>query len=480
MKKAIYFTKNYKTLYLLIHGYTGSPSDFNGFPKYLHENYKVDVKIPLLVGHGGGIEKLDNISFDDFVRQFKNILKEDRKKYQRIVIGGLSWGAILSLLLASECQVDGVLSVNLPTKLKFPMNIPGLIHVVKYKKYWPKVFEPEYYEKIKDSLDYDQMHVNGLRLVNERKKRLKISLPYITAPIFSLHSIHDKVGSHKSVRLLEKKIKSKHKILLYTENYHNIFNIDNERMLFSAVAKFFEESSMNNNIQKVAAVVPAYNEEKHIADVLSVLSKTEILDEIIVVDDSSSDRTGEIAKSFSEINYIRNQVNSGKAISMQRGVEETDANIIFFCDADLKKLNTEIVTSIVEPVLNKKYDMYIGLRNNVFQKMFKIFALNSGERAVNRELWEAIPTVFKYRYRIEVAMNYYASRHGNGFGSKRFAYYQTIKEEKYGAIRGDFLRWWMYFDVFTAYILIAYYELKYFFNHSLRINNRKYLWRHKH
>ena len=204
---------------------------------------------------------------------------------------------------------------------------------------------------------------------------------------------------------------------------------------------------------RIAAIVPAYNESDHIKHVLQVLSVTNIIDEIIVIDDASSDDTSLMASQFANVRVLRNSVNKGKAQSMQRGVDETDAEILFFCDADLQGFSPDIATAIITPVANGSHSMFIGIRNNVMQKIVPLFAMNSGERALTRELWDKLPDHFKYRYRIEAGLNYIAKKDPKGFGLKKFDYYQTLKEKKYGFLKGTALRWWMNIDVGYAYIL---------------------------
>ncbi len=84
------------------------------------------------------------------------------------------------------------------------------------------------------------------------------------------------------------------------------------------------------------------------------------------------------------------------------------------------------------------------------KKSVKKFAINSGERVLKRRTWEKLPSYYKHRYRIECGLNNFVKFHGRGFGYKIFPYYQTLKEKKYGFIKGTFLRWGMNFDVFIA------------------------------
>ncbi len=212
---------------------------------------------------------------------------------------------------------------------------------------------------------------------------------------------------------------------------------------------------------KVAAIVPAYNEAARIKPVLEGLVRTPIIDEVIVVDDGSMDGTAEEARKVAGVRVMVNKVNTGKAESLQRAIDVTRASVLFFCDADLKGLTPEIVEGIVRPVVSGEYEMFMGTRSNLLQKAIRLFAINSGERALSRELWESLPRFFRHRYRIEVGLNVAADiRNKGGYGWKRFDYYQTFKEKKYGFLMGTFLRWWMSLDVLCAYLVGVLWRLR--------------------
>ncbi|PUU88259.1 MAG: esterase/lipase [Halanaerobium sp.] len=108
-----------KTLFFLIHGYTGSPTDFNGLPEYLNSNLDVNVKVMLLRGHGRTVQALDNIGLKDFINQIEAELKSDLEKYEEVILGGVSFGAQMALHFASKFPVDGVFNVCLPYKHHF-------------------------------------------------------------------------------------------------------------------------------------------------------------------------------------------------------------------------------------------------------------------------------------------------------------------------------------------------------------------------
>jgi len=84
---------------------------------------------------------------------------------------------------------------------------------------------------------------------------------------------------------------------------------------------------------KLSVVIPAYNEEKYIEDCLKALEKQkDSRVEIIVVDNASTDATGEIAESYAD--KVVREDRKGVAIARQRGFLEATGDIVAFTDAD--------------------------------------------------------------------------------------------------------------------------------------------------
>ena len=211
-------------------------------------------------------------------------------------------------------------------------------------------------------------------------------------------------------------------------------------------------------MKTVTAIVPCYNEADRIEAVLKNLIKVSLFTEIIVVDDGSTDNTFEKVKKY-PVTYLRNPKNLGKSAAMQRGVEASQGEILFFCDADLVGLRPEIIESIIQPVIDETTDMSIGVRGNKMQRIAKFSALLSGERALKRELWEQLPAYYKKNFRIETGLNKYAKHYGKGYVYQLFDdYFQTLKEVKYGFIRGFKRRMLMYWDVYLAYVTFQFFH----------------------
>ncbi|HPO68299.1 MAG TPA: glycosyltransferase [Candidatus Pacearchaeota archaeon] len=164
---------------------------------------------------------------------------------------------------------------------------------------------------------------------------------------------------------------------------------------------------------KVAAIVPALNEEKNIGRVLKVLIESKDLNEVIVVDDGSTDNTSGISREMgAKVIRLEKIGGSGKANAMKEGIKNTDADIIVFFDADLTGLTNKHVSDLIKPVIEDRAVMAVGLRErylgigNFLVKIDPLLAI-AGERAMKRFVFENIPEEFLKGFAVETALNFY-------------------------------------------------------------------------
>jgi glycosyltransferase involved in cell wall biosynthesis len=113
----------------------------------------------------------------------------------------------------------------------------------------------------------------------------------------------------------------------------------------------------------VSVLVPAYNEEATIGQVLRRVLTLPIVKEVIVVDDCSSDGTSRevLAVEDPRIKLIRLPQNSGKTAAISRALDEITGDVVIIQDADLEYDPSEI-PSVVEPILLDRADVVYGSR----------------------------------------------------------------------------------------------------------------------
>jgi glycosyltransferase involved in cell wall biosynthesis len=87
---------------------------------------------------------------------------------------------------------------------------------------------------------------------------------------------------------------------------------------------------------RTAAVVPSYNHERWLGEALdSLLAQTRPLDQIVVVDDGSTDGSREILARYRRHGVrVVEQPNRGAHAALGRGIDETDADLLFLLNSD--------------------------------------------------------------------------------------------------------------------------------------------------
>ncbi len=206
---------------------------------------------------------------------------------------------------------------------------------------------------------------------------------------------------------------------------------------------------------KVAAIIPTLNEEKNIASVIASLQHSQRIDEIIVVDDGSSDGTAAVAESLRAI-VVRHDRNRGKGIAMASGAHSTEAEILFFADADLMHFSPSHADALIEPVQNGTAGMAIGLRDRgrfLTWLLPHIAPVLGGERAIRRDIFLKLSGKASVDFGIETVMNAYCRKHH--IPVKYIAMHgvkQIIKERKYGIWKGFLARMRMVFQILRAEI----------------------------
>ncbi len=204
---------------------------------------------------------------------------------------------------------------------------------------------------------------------------------------------------------------------------------------------------------KVTALIPAYNEEDRIGSVLEAVKNSCMVDEIIVVDDGSRDKTAEVAEKMG-VKVIINDKNMGKGGALCKGLENCQSEVILFLDADLCGFKPQDADRLVQPVLSGEWDMTVGIFTNgrlatdIAQKMAPFL---SGQRAIKRHVLRQISGLEISRYGVEVALTRYVKKNKIRLKEVHLEDVSHImKEEKLGLIRGFSERLKMYWDIVKA------------------------------
>ena len=112
-------------------------------------------------------------------------------------------------------------------------------------------------------------------------------------------------------------------------------------------------------MKSVSVIIPAFNEQKNIKKVIRLVKKSENVDEIIVVDNNSTDATSMIAqKEGAKVVFCKEQ---GKGYAMEKGLQEAKNEILVFIDADINNYKKDVIEKLAEPILKEKAEFVKSL-----------------------------------------------------------------------------------------------------------------------
>lgn len=176
----------------------------------------------------------------------------------------------------------------------------------------------------------------------------------------------------------------------------------------------------------VSVVIPAYNEEGAIALILDRILALAEVDEIIVVDDGSTDQTIPVVEGYAEkgVKLVKHPYNIGNGAAVKTGIRSATGDIIVLMDADGQHPPEEIPKML--PFLDE-YEMVVGARNqdttsvwyrDIANRVYNVYAsylvghqipdLTSGFRVIRankvRNFLYLFPNRFSYPTTITVSM----------------------------------------------------------------------------
>jgi carboxylesterase len=246
---------------LLLHGLTGTPAEFGYVAQFLHNRGGLSVECRQLVNHGQPLGVLARTHWEEIYASarghFLSASDAARRQNVPLIVGGLSLGAVLSLLLAAEFphNAAGVICLS-PTLFYDGWNVPWTQRLIRLADYLPvKHFMflrevPPY--GLKDEIlrrrvaaSYANMSPRDsaeagrlgyahfpLQLFCEMRHlilRCIESLPKVTAPLLLLQAEHDDATSPRNAQFIYDRVASTRKELVLLKNSYHVIVADLDR-----------------------------------------------------------------------------------------------------------------------------------------------------------------------------------------------------------------------------------------------------------
>lgn len=132
----------------------------------------------------------------------------------------------------------------------------------------------------------------------------------------------------------------------------------------------------------VTCLIPAYNEAARLPAVLAAVVGHPWIDEVLVIDDGSTDGTSDVARQLGA-RVLTLSPNGGKSAAVAAGIEQVRTEIILLIDADLGGLTARHLSDLLVPLRTGLAGASVSLRSNA-PLPWRMIGLDyiSGERAL--------------------------------------------------------------------------------------------------
>ena len=184
----------------------------------LHDRCQSDVFLFRLPGHEDLPDSMDQCRYLDWIDAADTAYRQVAKSYKRVILYGVSMGAVLSAGLAAKYPVDGFINMAapwIPSSLRlrmgpyFGQGIPLLMEKLG-RKYWQDKSDPP------NRYPYAAL-IELMRLILSRRRKVS----YIHCPTLILHSVDDTVAAPRSAKWLQRHIGSQQQHCIWTEGEHH-------------------------------------------------------------------------------------------------------------------------------------------------------------------------------------------------------------------------------------------------------------------
>ncbi len=214
---------------LLIHGYTGSPPEMRLVGDYLHQR-GYTVSAPLMPGHGTNIEDMNSRRWPEWTDCVQDALADLESRCDKVFVGGLSMGAVLTLYLAAlHPELAGAIAYSPAVVVA-----DRLIYLTPILKY---LFPKKPKSGVSDLTDptaelrlwnYEENPIRAAHELLKLTRRVRRMLPQVTCPLLVIHSTLDTTIHPQSAQFTYERAGSTDKELVTLHNSGHCITVDSE------------------------------------------------------------------------------------------------------------------------------------------------------------------------------------------------------------------------------------------------------------
>jgi len=238
-----YFPGN-STGCLLIHGFTGAPTEMRPLGNFLAEKGYSVLGIRLS-GHGTKMADIQRSHWQDWAGSVLDGWHLLQSSSDKIILMGLSMGGILALYHASFLPVQGVVSMSTPYQLEpdpklvlLPFLTRIIPHVAKGKSDWHNP------NAAKGHISYEKYPTRAIVQLTHLLQAMRISLPKVKVPALLMHAKGDLSVDPENMRLIYQELGTaeENKEMVLLENSGHVVTRDHEKMtVFNNIHNFVQK-----------------------------------------------------------------------------------------------------------------------------------------------------------------------------------------------------------------------------------------------
>jgi carboxylesterase len=222
---------------LLVHGFTGSPSEMRLMGEFLQQQ-GFTVLGPRLCGHGTSAAEMADTAWPHWYSAVEDGYHLLKAVCDDIAVVGLSLGGLLSFKLAGEYPVRGIVSLNTPIYIA-DRRLPFLPVVRMFRNFMPKRRRKTTAVDSCYSISYDKTPLNSLSSLLELIKEVDGLLPQIGTPTLIVQSRNEHTIRPESASYIYDRLGGEDKKLVWLERSGHVVTLDVEhQLLFETVAGF--------------------------------------------------------------------------------------------------------------------------------------------------------------------------------------------------------------------------------------------------
>ncbi len=211
---------------LCLHGLTGTPYEVRPLGVALAAR-GVRALGPALPGHNETPDRLARIGWREWLDAARAEAGELRKRHACVFLVGMSMGGLLSLALAAEARVEGLVVVGTPLHLPF-----GLVPLLPLVRHLRPFAHKRVGSDIRDARararhpSYPVMPLASLQQLGRLQRRVRALLPRVEAPLLVAHGALDGTAKPADAREILAGVGSREKELLILPSSGHVVPVD--------------------------------------------------------------------------------------------------------------------------------------------------------------------------------------------------------------------------------------------------------------